>query len=332
MASLQKGNTGKTTDFEELKSVHRTTYGHFLSKGKWDDKRVEDTQKRESFHTMSRLAGETNMPICVSIDDTIVKKTKPSSHAKHPTEEAGWNYSHLEQKVVYGYQIHATLLGCGDANVPYAIQRCCSDRGTKNDMTIDIINGLPDTLSPVYFLMDSWYTNGAAYNACLSRGFHIIGAMKTNRIIYPNDDRISIKDYAATLPDDCFRSITVKGHTYKVHRYEGSLNKIKHAVVLISYSEGSFGQPQALRTYLCSDTSLSDEDILALYFRRWQIETFFKQQKGYFGFNKSMIRTAKAIDRFFLILSIGYFFCVSLKDGLSKFGSAVKYRRTMLSA
>ncbi len=105
LASIQKGNTGKTTDFAEVSTVHRTTYGHFLSKGKWDDIKVDKTQKRESFHAISQLAWETDMPICVSIDDTIVKKTKPSSRAKRPTEEAGWHFSHLEQKVVYGYQL-----------------------------------------------------------------------------------------------------------------------------------------------------------------------------------------------------------------------------------
>ncbi len=136
----------------------------------------------------------------------------------------------------------------------------------------------------------------------------MIGAMKTNRILYPDGKRISVKDYAPTIPDDHFRSVTVKGHRYMVYRYEGPLNKIRNAVVLISYSEGSFRQPQALRTFLCSDTSLSAEEILMLYSNRWKIETFFRQQKGYFGLNKFMLRTAKAIDRFLLILSVGYFF------------------------
>ena len=44
-----KGNQSKTTDFTELKQVFRTTYGHFLSKGKWDEQAVSQNQQKESF-------------------------------------------------------------------------------------------------------------------------------------------------------------------------------------------------------------------------------------------------------------------------------------------
>ena len=35
-----KGNQSRTTDFAELKQGFRTSYGHFLSKGKWDEQKV----------------------------------------------------------------------------------------------------------------------------------------------------------------------------------------------------------------------------------------------------------------------------------------------------
>ncbi len=40
LASCAKGNSGKMTDYAEVFPAHRTTYGHFLSKGKWDDEKV----------------------------------------------------------------------------------------------------------------------------------------------------------------------------------------------------------------------------------------------------------------------------------------------------
>ncbi len=45
----------------------------------------------------------------IQIDDTVITKTKPSSKAKCPTEGTGWHYSHLEGKIVYGYQVHAVI-------------------------------------------------------------------------------------------------------------------------------------------------------------------------------------------------------------------------------
>ncbi len=40
LASCAKGNSGKMTNYAEVFPVHRTTYGHFLSKGKWDDETI----------------------------------------------------------------------------------------------------------------------------------------------------------------------------------------------------------------------------------------------------------------------------------------------------
>ena len=53
LSSCKKGNSGKMVDYGESGTAHRTTYGYFLAKGKWDDKRLEKTQKRESFQTIS---------------------------------------------------------------------------------------------------------------------------------------------------------------------------------------------------------------------------------------------------------------------------------------
>ena len=40
LAMAQKGHSGKMQDCGELGAGHRTTYGYFLSKGKWDHEKV----------------------------------------------------------------------------------------------------------------------------------------------------------------------------------------------------------------------------------------------------------------------------------------------------
>ena len=169
LSSCVKGHSGKMSDYGECGPVHRTTYGHFLSKGKWDDKRLEETQKRESFQTISELSRRDGTPLFISADDTVLPKTVPSSKAKRPTQGAGWHYSHLEGKVVYGYQIHAAIVGTGNTSLCYSLKRCCPENGTKIDMTLDIIRSLPDKTG-AYVLMDSWYTNPGVLDACLEKG------------------------------------------------------------------------------------------------------------------------------------------------------------------
>ena len=93
-----------------------------------------------------------------------------------------------------------------------------------------------------------------------------------------------------------------------MHRYEGPLNKIPHAVVLLSYPENAFRQSGALRVFLCSDSSLEDESILSYYSNRWRIEVMFRSQKRYMGFKSFMVRSVKAFDRLLIILCLALFF------------------------
>ena len=307
LSSCTRGNSGKLTDFADVFPVHRTTYGHFLSKGKWDEEKVAQIQESESFQTITKLAESQKAPVFFSIDDTVIPKTKPSSKAKHPTEGTGWHYSHLEGKTVYGYQVHAAIVSTGNTSLCYSLKRYNKESATKLDMTRDIIEALPDQ-ARAYFLMDSWYTNPNILHTCEKKGCFLIGAMKTNRILYPNGQKTSAADVAQSLLPDQFHPVTVKGRTYLVHRYEGPLNKIPHAVVLLSYPANAFGQSRALRVFLCSDSSLEDETILAYYSNRWRIEVMFRSHKRYFGFQSFMVRTVKAFDRLLVILCLAHFF------------------------
>ena len=73
-------------DYAETGAVHRTTYGNFMAKGKWDEEKLEETQKHESFQTISKLACPQKTSVFVSMDDMVILKTKPSSKAKRSTE------------------------------------------------------------------------------------------------------------------------------------------------------------------------------------------------------------------------------------------------------
>ena len=54
-----------------------------------------------------------------------------------------------------------------------------------------------------------------------------------------------------------FRLVTLKNRKYYVYRYEGKLNGIENAVVLLSYHKKTFGKPKALRAFLSTNVSLS---------------------------------------------------------------------------
>ena len=68
-----------------------------------------------------------------------------------------------------------------------------------------------------------------------------------------------------------FDLVTVKNRKYYVYRYEGNLNGIENAVVLLSYPEKAFGNPKALRAFISTNVALSTLEILSCYVCRWNI-------------------------------------------------------------
>ena len=218
------GYHGKTTDFAKNSSCHRTTIAHFLNSGKWDDSSLSDTLKRSVIEIIYSEAARTGKPFFCIVDDTTASKTKPSSQALHPIEDAYFHQSHLKGKQDYGHQAVAVMLSC-------------------------------------------WYTSEKIINTFAAGGFHTIGALKTNRMLYPFGFKKKLNEFAAFLTStrSNFRLVTVKKQKYYVYRYEGKLNGIENAVVLLGYPEKAFGNPKALRAFLSTDVSLSLDETLSYY-------------------------------------------------------------------
>jgi hypothetical protein len=327
LSSGMKGNSGKTSDYAEHGSVCRTTYGHFMSKGKWNESKVAEIQKRETMSAVLEKAQSTGETVYIKIDDTVCEKKRPSSKAKKPTEGTGWHYSHLEGGFVFGHQVYTSMVECGELDLCHSMTRYEKGKKTKIEMTLDIIKELPTAKQKSYALLDSWYTSIDVINGFTGKNYDVIGAIKTNRVIYPDNKKISIADHVQTLTQDDFHSVTVKSDEYLIFRYGGRLNKIEKAVVLLTYPKDKFGVKSALRAFICTDLSLSDKAILEHYGHRWTIETFFQLQKKYFGLDKFMIRSATAIDRFLIILSVAHFFFTTSLGKLLSFADSVQFLR-----
>lgn len=142
----------------------------------------------------------------------------------------------------------------------------------------------------------------------IRKGFHTVGALKTNRIIFPAGVGVGISKFAENIreEDTFFRPVTVKGRKYLVFRCECNLKDIDNAVVLITYPAGAFHNKKALRAFLCTNTDLSTEEILNSYIVRWNIEVFFRDSKSKLALDKYQIRSSKGIKRFWLISSLAY--------------------------
>ena len=306
------GYHGKTTDFAKNSSYHRTTIAHFLNSGKWDDSLLADTLKSSVIEIIYSEALRTGKPVFCIVDDTIASKTKPSSRALHPIEDAYFHQSHLKGKQDYGHQAVAVMLSCNGIVLNYAFVMY-NKSISKTGIVQNIAKELPVPPVMSYFLCDCWYVSEKIINTFAAKGFHTIGALKTNRMLYPFGLKKKLSEFAAFLSvsRSDFNLVTVKKQKYYVYRYEGKLNGIENAVVLLSYPEKAFGNPKALRAFLSTDVSLPTDEILSYYVCRWSIEIFFRQCKDKLALDNYQIRSSKGIQRYWLLMSLAHYICVT---------------------
>ncbi len=301
------GYHGKTIDFEKYSPCHRTTIAHFLNKGKWDDARLEDLLKSTVIQLIYKEARRSGKPVFCIVDDTISSKTKPSSQALHPIQDAYFHMSHLKGKQDYGHQAVAVMLSCNGLVLNYAVVMYDKSR-SKVKIVQEIAEELPVPPVVSCFLCDSWYTCSDIMDAFIKKGFYTIGALKTNRVLYPCGIKQKVSEFALHLrkTDAAVSLVTVGSRSYYVYRYEGSLNGIENAAVLISYPKDAFHDPKALRAFISTDVSLSTREILDKYVERWPVELFFRQSKGKLAFNRYQMRSAKGIQRYWLLMSLAH--------------------------
>lgn len=88
--------------------------------------------------------------------------------------------------------------------------------------------------------------------------------------------------------------MTIGSSAYRVYRYEGKLNLLENAVLLLCWKEGEGFDPKQMKAFLSTDVSLSHTEILSYYSKRWAIETYFRTTKVHLAMDRYQIRSTQA--------------------------------------
>ena len=248
------GFNGKLTEIYALShhAKHRTTLGHFLQHSPWEESFLLQQSQR---HVLKQM-GKKEPRFCI-LDDIIAQKTKPSSRAMSPMEEGGFHFSIQIEKVLGGHQVVQFMMANEQTGYPYDFRLFEKEQGqSKIDLSLELIQEVLLANQPTYLLCDSWYTSKKVMEAALQQGMHTIGALKTNRILYPQ----GIRHVCATEDTDL---VTIGQETYRVYRYEGALNEWSNGIVLLCWSvEEDQVDPKGMRCFLSTDVELTSEQIL----------------------------------------------------------------------
>ena len=129
-------------------------------------------------------------------------------------------------------------------------------------------------LSAEYVLFDSWFSNPAQIIDIKSRGMDVIAMIKkSSRIKYAyGEEQLNIKEIYS-------RNKKRRGHSkylISVDVMVGKENPIPAKNVCVRNKANR----KDWLAFVCTDTTLSEEEIIRIYGKRWQIEVFFKTCKS----------------------------------------------------
>lgn len=123
-----------------------------------------------------------------------------------------------------------------------------------------------------YVLMDSWFTYAPLIQAILDRGLDVIGMVKADNKRYLIGGRpLSLQElyYAATPVQGINKGILRSIHTQLSPGIAVRMVFVRHRT-----------NKKEWLAILCTDTSLTTEEIIRIYGIRWDIEVFFKCTKS----------------------------------------------------
>lgn len=272
LAMVLKGFKGKISDVNELHTEkHRTTISRFLNKSSWDESLLLEEMKKYAIKRIWQRSKDTQQPIYIIIDDTVNEKTVPSSKAQNTIEGCSFHNSHLKRETVYGHQFVTVMLRCGKLVLPYDIILYQKDETSKIELAQMALNELPRPVNKGYVLADSWYSCEALFKASATRGFQYLGALKSNRKIFPRGykkDGIKMSDFIKTLKQHELGLVTVGGKTYYTYTYLGKINGFKKVKMIMSWPKNALWNKHALKCFISLDIELSTQQILKHYLRR----------------------------------------------------------------
>ncbi|MFI2859367.1 transposase [Paenibacillus sp. JSM ZJ436] len=123
-----------------------------------------------------------------------------------------------------------------------------------------------------YVLMDSWFTHAPLIQSMIDRGLDVIGMVKADKKRYLVDGR------RLTLQELYYKAALVQGNTKGILRCIGTQLSPGIPVTMVFVRHRS--NKKEWLAILCTDLSLSEEEIIRIYGIRWDIEVFFKCAKS----------------------------------------------------
>lgn len=297
----------------------------FLTYSPWSGREVSREAISSMVRWITRPMLSEEVPLLISIDDSLAKKPKSSKHF----EGVEWHFDAKGERR-YGYGLVFVDLhmqyGRRGAPVgwsPYLRQKTIRklNRGrekeqrlkfqTKYEHSVEMLREvapmIPERL-PVFVMFDSWYASKHLIQFCRENNWHVICALKHNR----NFEGRSVSEIARKARNKSFHPMWISSAEYStlywVWSVTGHLKGFKElSRVIISKRYPGDKRPEF---FLCTLPQYPVRKVLGCYTQRWVIEVDHLYLKTRLGAEDFRVRSVEGISKHLTLcfLSLAYLY------------------------
>jgi hypothetical protein len=320
---------------------HFSTYYWLIEKAKWSYLAVSRQLARLIVRCFPRR--EWNLVI----DDFICPRNSKEApevkyHKEHSTKPNRPKYIWGQQWVLLGLSVTWGKLSACLPLLPRLHKNV--GNGTKLTTALSLVRAVRSLFGEnggkLRCLVDAWYMKGKFVLRLLKWGIDVIGQVRKDTALFLEPDPVPEHErkkgrprkYGAKLTPE--RVQKLKLHKARLNIY-GGVKEVKYRTTkcLARFLLGcpviavwcQLPDQKGWSLILCTDLSLSPEQIIKLYARRWKIEPMFNEIKHGYGVAEAWERTSRNLHRWVSMLCVAY----SLTRMLSLVGAARKHRKTM---
>jgi len=311
-------------------AAHRDpkTAADFFRESPWQVSDISGPRKRWMLLKFLELACKLTLAsaILVSVDDSLGKKHKDTRHL----EAVSFHHNHTDstrKKQVYsnGYVYVEVHIQIGPIGFLFDTRLYLREKTVRQlnrhrplesrlhfrskyalarEMLVELAELLPKGY-PVYVLFDSWYASAKLIKFCRRQRWHVICAVKANRRL----NRKRMDHHNQSLRNRRYQRVTLPAldpsrpsNTYYVRSVHGHLEGVADEVCgIISKRHPGDKRP---KFFVCTDRSLSVQQALHYYQRRWPVEVDNWYLKEALGLGDFRLQSFEATQKWFAVVML----------------------------
>ena len=277
----------------EFSRADQSALNHFLTDASWEGRELVG---RSQALVRERIGGRA---VQFVIDDTADERKGKCIE--------GVGVHHCGNGLVRGHCLVAASVFAGGEMYLWDFRGYVPKGGCKRgefkskvELAVDMIRNADMGDAPaVLALWDAWYTCEDVAKAARGRGWHYLGAVRKNRIIFIGRERHRARDLAKGRR--CYDRVKCGSHSFRAARVEGWLGGLGEAAVFIVKSERL-----GTRFLVTSDMTMSAAEAVRTYARRFWIETQFREAKQLFGLGELFLRKWRGVQKHWALVMTAY--------------------------